>query len=81
MNDPEFNFTFPTIMRGLASFADDMREQDIHVGIGSPPKCVICDVWPCKGSKIRTVPQEVCAECHDDPPSGKRCLTCGRGSW
>lgn len=29
-------------------FAAEMRAQGIHVGLGSPPLCVVCDVpWPC----------------------------------
>lgn len=32
-------------------FATEMREQGIHVGIGSPPRCVVCDVpYPCEAA-------------------------------
>lgn len=39
------------ITEGMKGFAQDMREANIHVGLGNPPKCVICGVWPCKGGK------------------------------
>lgn len=28
-------------------FAEEMRAKGIHVGLGTPPACVICGTWPC----------------------------------
>ena len=39
------------VARGIRSFAEEMRAQGIHVGIGSPPRCVCGNSWPCKASK------------------------------
>lgn len=33
---------------GVRSFAEEMRERGIHVGLGRPARCVTCDEpWPC----------------------------------
>lgn len=33
------------------AFAADMRAQEIHVGLGSPARCVVCDVpFPCSSA-------------------------------
>ena len=38
-------------MEGMKSFAQDMREQGIHVGMGANPVCVTCgERWPCVAS-------------------------------
>lgn len=42
------------LVASLESFADNMKAQDIHVGIGtgSDARCVTCGkVWPCPGSR------------------------------
>ena len=32
----------------LEGFVAEMREQGIHVGLGQPPMCVVCEIpWPC----------------------------------
>lgn len=37
------------LARGQADFAADMRCHDIHVGMGSPARCVNCgEPWPCR---------------------------------
>lgn len=36
---------------GVQSFAQEMRDQGIHVGLGRPGRCVTCDEpWPCAAS-------------------------------
>lgn len=36
------------VVGGVESFAQDMRDQGIHVGMGRNPVCVTCDTpWPC----------------------------------
>lgn len=37
------------LARGAAGFAADMKAQGIHVGMGSPARCVNCgEPWPCR---------------------------------
>lgn len=36
------------VAEGVRTFASEMREQGIHVGLGNPPRCVICQTWPCE---------------------------------
>ncbi len=39
------------IVQGVKSFAEEMREKNIHVGMGRNPRCVNCgEAWPCSGS-------------------------------
>ena len=41
-----------SIPRRVAGFAEEMRAQGIHVGMGRVPRCVNCgELWPCEGSK------------------------------
>lgn len=36
------------LANGASSFAEDMRRQGIHVGMGNPAVCVNCsEPWPC----------------------------------
>lgn len=51
------------IVGGVQSFAEDMRRQNIHVGLGSQPHCVTCgEPWPCRAS---TTPENVeCPHCN-----------------
>ena len=45
----------PVVLTRIAGFAADMKAQNLHVGMGSPPRCVTCDnAWPCPGSKVST---------------------------
>jgi hypothetical protein len=40
------------VASGVQGFADEMREQGIHVGLGKPGRCVTCgEPWPCAASK------------------------------
>lgn len=35
----------------FVGFAEEMRKQGIHVGLGAKPYCVTCDEpWPCRAS-------------------------------
>lgn len=50
----EFVREFERIQRGIKSFADEMREKGIHVGMGAKgmARCVACgELWPCAGSQ------------------------------
>ncbi len=39
------------VQRRVQSFADDMRAQGIHVGLGNPGRCATCgEMWPCAAS-------------------------------
>lgn len=39
------------LLGGVQSFADEMREKGIHVGLGANPRCVTCgESWPCRAS-------------------------------
>jgi hypothetical protein len=41
-----------SLIEGTKSFADEMREKGIHVGMGAGPICVTCgEQWPCRGSQ------------------------------
>lgn len=36
----------------MRCFVDDMRTRGIHVGFGTPSRCVCCgDPWPCPDSQ------------------------------
>lgn len=40
------------IVANARAFGDEMKAQGIHVGVGSPPLCVICAVpWPCHAAQ------------------------------
>jgi hypothetical protein len=48
----DFAAEFEKFQRGATSFADDMKKQNIHVGMGSPAHCVTCEeVWPCSSER------------------------------
>lgn len=35
-------------VRRAGAFVDDLKAQGVHVGIGMPGECVVCEVpWPC----------------------------------
>lgn len=35
-------------VRRVFSFAEELRDQGVHVGLGTKPRCVTCDEpWPC----------------------------------
>jgi hypothetical protein len=37
--------------RRLGNFVTNLREQGIHVGMGSPARCITCSqAWPCEDS-------------------------------
>lgn len=39
-------------VRGAAAFGAEMKAQGIHVGVGSPPICVVCEIaWPCNAAQ------------------------------
>lgn len=41
------------LARGAAGFAADMKAQGIHVGMGSPARCVNCgEPWPCAADRL-----------------------------
>lgn len=47
----QFESTVRRVTLGVEGFAADMREKDIHVGMGRNPRCVNCgEAWPCKAS-------------------------------
>jgi len=49
------------VISGVHSFAAEMKAQGIHVGLGSPPHCVVDgETWPCSYEQ---------APKHDDVPS------------
>ena len=49
--DPGVQATIARWREGQASFAAEMQEQGIHVGMGSPGVCVTCgEAWPCNAS-------------------------------
>ena len=36
------------VLAAARAFGEEMRAHGIHVGVGKPPICVVCDVeWPC----------------------------------
>lgn len=42
------------LLRGVQNFADDMRAQGIHVGLGRAARCVVDDEpWPCEHERQR----------------------------
>lgn len=52
-NAGDFITAFKQFQAGRKSFADEMREKGIHVGLGANPFCVNCrKPWPCPDSVI-----------------------------
>lgn len=52
MSENEMQAAAERLVRGVEGFAADMREQGIHVGLGSNPRCVTCgEAWPCAASQ------------------------------
>jgi hypothetical protein len=51
--DPEDAWSsFAAIAHKARGFLEALREQGIHIGIGSPPHCAACEQpWPCQVSK------------------------------
>lgn len=46
--DPEVVAAIARLQARVQCFVNDMREQGIHVGFGTPGRCVTCgEVWPC----------------------------------
>lgn len=36
------------LLAATRAFADELRDQGVHVGMGTPPVCIVCRVdWPC----------------------------------
>lgn len=42
------------IVEGVKSFAQEMHDQGIHVGLGREPRCVVDgEPWPCSHERDR----------------------------
>lgn len=40
------------IVANARAFGDEMKAQEIHVGVGAPPICVVCGItWPCNAAQ------------------------------
>lgn len=50
-------------VKAARAFAEEMQEQGIHVGLGSPPVCVTCgNDWPCADA----IPNKLDPPCEAD---------------
>lgn len=53
---PEPRVRLDNLLSGIRSFAQDMRDAGIHVGMGRNPKCVTCgEPWPCSTERAAGV--------------------------
>jgi hypothetical protein len=66
--DPITIDTVLHVRGNIEAFAQEMKAQNIHVGLGNPPRCVVDgERWPCKTTKTRDARLANDAEAQEAP--------------